>query len=327
MRRRDVISLLGGAAVLWRGIAWGQKGPKPARIGFLGLRPSSAFASRIEALWAGLHQLAYVEGKNLVIEYQWADTVDQLPELAALMVRTKVDLIFAPVSTFVEPARQATKTIPIVFASHADPVGLGHVQSLAHPGGNITGFSMLLTEMAAKELEILHEALPGAARIGVLWNPTTPSHELALQSIHAAAESLRVELYPVPTRQVDDFDAALAALIAEKVNCFVALASPVTYLDSGMRLAQLALQRGLAGMFGFKENVEAGGFMSYSADILDLYRRSAVYIDKILKGAKPADLPVEQASKYELLINLKTARALGIEIPPMLLARADEVIE
>jgi putative ABC transport system substrate-binding protein len=327
MRRRDVISLLGGAAVLWRGIAWGQKGPKPARIGFLGLRPSSAFANRIEALWAGLHQLGYVEGKNLVIEYQWADTVDQLPELAALMVRTKVDLIFAPVSTFVEPARQATKTIPIVFASHADPVGLGHVQSLAHPGGNITGFSMLLTEMAAKELEILHEALPGAARIGVLWNPTTPSHELALQSVHAAAESLQVELYPVPTRQVDDFDAALAALIAEKVNCFVALASPVTYLDSGMRLAQLALQRGLAGMFGFKENVEAGGFMSYSADILDLYRRSAVYIDKILKGAKPADLPVEQASKYELLINLKTARALGIEIPPILLARADEVIE
>ena len=284
-------------------------------------------ANRIEALWAGLHQLGYVEGKNLVIEYQWADTVDQLPELAALMVRTKVDLIFAPVSTFVEPARQATKTIPIVFASHADPVGLGHVQSLAHPGGNITGFSMLLTEMAAKELEILHEALPGAARIGVLWNPTTPSHELALQSVHAAAESLQVEFYPVPTRQVDDFDAALAALIAEKVNCFVALASPVTYLDSGMRLAQLALQRGLAGMFGFKENVEAGGFMSYSADILDLYRRSAVYIDKILKGAKPADLPVEQASKYELLINLKTARALGIEIPAILLARADEVIE
>ena len=327
MKRRHVLSLLGGAAASWQGIAWGQKGPKPARIGFLGLRPSSAFANRIKALWAGLHQLGYVEGKNLVIEYQWADTVDQLPELAALMVRTKVDLIFAPVSTFVEPARQATKTIPIVFASHADPVGLGHVQSLAHPGGNITGFSMLLTEMAAKELEILHEALPGAARIGVLWNPTTPSHELALQSVHAAAESLQVELYPVPTRQVDDFDAALAALIAEKVNCFVALASPVTYLDSGMRLAQLALQRGLAGMFGFKENVEAGGFMSYSADILDLYRRSAVYIDKILKGAKPADLPVEQASKYELLINLKTARALGIEIPPILLARADEVIE
>jgi putative ABC transport system substrate-binding protein len=327
MKRRHVLSLLGGAAVSWRGIAWGQKGPKPARIGFLGLRPASSFASRIEALWAGLHQLGYIEGKNLVIEYQWADTVDQLPELAALMVRTKVDLIFAPASTFVEPARRATKTIPIVFASHADPVGLGHVQSLAHPGGNITGFSMLLTEMAAKELEILHEALPGAARIGVLWNPTTPSHELALQSVHAAAESLQVELYPVPTRQVDDFDAALAALIAEKVNCFVALASPVTYLDSGMRLAQLALQRGLAGMFGFKENVEAGGFMSYSADILDLYRRSAVYIDKILKGAKPADLPVEQASKYELLINLKTARALGIEIPPILLARADEVIE
>src|SRR6202030_1320001 len=310
MRRRDFIAAFGGAAAAWP-LATRAQQRAMSVIGFLGLQPASAFAPRIEALRKGLRELGYVEGKNLLIDFQWADTVDQLPGIVRRLVDSRVDLIFAPSSTFVEPARQATKTIPIVFASHADPVGLGHVQSLAHPGGNITGFSMLLTEMAAKELEILHEALPGAARIGVLWNPTTPSHELALQSVHAAAESLQVELYPVPTRQVDDFDAALAALIAEKVNCFVALASPVTYLDSGMRLAQLALQRGLAGMFGFKENVEAGGFMSYSADILDLYRRSAVYIDKILKGAKPADLPVEQASKYELVINLKTAKTLN----------------
>jgi putative ABC transport system substrate-binding protein len=327
MRRRDFITAIATSAAAWPIMTRGQEKPKISRIGFLGLHPASSFASRIEALWSGLHQLGYVEGENLIIEYQWADTVDQIPQLAALLVRMNVDLIFAPVSTFVEPARQATKTIPIVFASHADPVGLGHVQSLAHPGGNITGLSMVLTEVAAKELEILHDAIPSATRIGVLWNPTTPSHEPAMQAVAAAAETLKLGLYPVPTRHVDDFDAAASSLVSEKINCFLALASPVTYPDAGTHLIQLALQHQLAGMFGFKENAQAGGLMSYSADILDLYRRSAVYIDKILKGANPADLPVEQASKYELVINLKTAKAIGLTIPPTLLARADGVIE
>jgi putative tryptophan/tyrosine transport system substrate-binding protein len=327
MRRREVIKLLGGAAALRPLGARAQQASKIPKVGFLGLKPASSFASRIEALWTGLHQLGYVEGKNLLIEYEWADTVDRLPELAAFLVNMKVDLIFAPVSTFVEPARQATKTIPIVFASHADPVGLGHVQSLSHPGGNITGFSMLLTELSAKELEILHEAVPQAERIGVLWNPTTPSHEPAMLAIHEAAKSLGLKLHPVPTRTVEDFDGAFAAMTAENANAFLVVASPMSYSDRGMRLAQLALRHRLPGMFGFKENAEAGGLMSYSADILDLYRRSATYIDKILKGAKPADLPVEQASRYELVINLKTARALGLTVPPMLLARADAVIE
>jgi putative ABC transport system substrate-binding protein len=328
MRRRDVLSLLGGAAASWpRPLGAQQTHQIVPKMGFLGLEPASGFATRIEALWMGLHQLGYVEGKNLIIEYQWADTVDQLPALAAQLVRMKVDLIFAPVSTFVEPARRATTKIPILFASHADPVGLGHVQSLAHPGGNITGFSMLLTELAAKELEILHDAIPAAKQIAVLWNPTTPSHGRALQSATAAAAALGVEAFPVPTRQVNDFDAAVAAIVVARINCFLALASPITYPNVGTHLIQLALQHRLAGMFGFKENAEAGGLMSYSADVLDLYRRSAVYIDKILKGAKPADLPVEQASKYELVINLKTAKALAVEIPPQVLARADEVIE
>jgi putative ABC transport system substrate-binding protein len=304
MKRREFIGLLGGAVVLWPRGERAQKASKIPKIGFLGLKPASTFASRIESLWTGLHQLGYVEGKNLLIEYEWADTVDQLPELAALLVNMKVDLIFAPASTFVEPARQATKTIPIVFANHADPVGVGHVQSLSHPGGNITGFSMLLTDLSAKELEILHEAVPQAKRIGVLWNPTTPSHKPALHAIHEAAESLGLKLQPVPTRTVEDFDGAFAAMIAEDANAFLVLASPMSYSDRGMRLAQLALRHRLPGMFGFKENAEAGGLMSYSADILDLYRRSAIYIDKILRGAKPADLPVQQASRYELVINL-----------------------
>jgi putative tryptophan/tyrosine transport system substrate-binding protein len=326
LKRREFITLLGGA-VAWPSAGRAQQAPKIAKIGFLGLSPASSFATRIEALWMGLQQLGYVEGKNLIIEYQWADTVDQLPQLATLLVRMNVDLIFAPVSTFVEPARQATKTIPIVFASHADPVGVGHVQSLAHPGGNITGLSMVFTEIAAKELEILHEAIPNATRIGVFWNPTTPSHAPAMRAVAAAGEWLKLGLYPVPTRHVDDFDAAIASLISEKINYFLVLASPITYSNTGMHLIQLALRHRLAGMFGFKENSQAGGLMSYSADILDLYRRSAVYIDKILKGAKPADLPVEQASKYELVINLKTAKALGLDVPLSLMIRADEMIE
>jgi putative tryptophan/tyrosine transport system substrate-binding protein len=326
MKRREFITLVGSAAILPLA-AWAQQPSKLAKIGFLGLNPASSFMTRIEALWKGLHQLGYVEGKNLLIEYQWADAVDQLPECAAQLVRMKVDLIFAPVSTFVEPARQATKTIPIVFASHADPIGVGHVQSLAHPGGNATGLSMLSTELAAKALEILHEAIPQSKRIGILWNPTTPSHGPAMQSVQDAAASLGVRLYPAPTRRIEDFENAFASILGADADGVLVLASPMSYSDRGMLLAQLALKYRLPAMFGFKENAEAGGLMSYSADILDLYRRSAVYIDKILKGANPADLPVEQASKYELVINLKTAKTLNLEIPAGLLARADKFIE
>jgi ABC-type uncharacterized transport system substrate-binding protein len=326
MRRREFIAAI-AATVTWPLGLHAQQPSKTAKIGFLGLNPASSFATRIEALWKGLHQLGYIEGKNLLIEYQWADAVDQLPECVAQLVRMKVDLIFAPVSTFVEPARQATGTIPIVFASHADPIGVGHVQSLAHPGGNATGLSMLSTELAAKALEILHEAIPRSKRIGILWNPTTPSHGPALQSVQDAAASLGVRLYPAPTRRVEDFESAFASILSANADSLLVLASPMSYSDRGMLLAQLSLKYRLPAMFGFKENAEAGGLMSYSADILDLYRRSAVYIDKILKGASPADLPVEQASKYELVINLTTAKALDLEIPAGLLARADKFIE
>jgi ABC-type uncharacterized transport system substrate-binding protein len=225
--------------------------------------------------------------------------VDQLPELAAELVRMNVDIIFAPASTFVEPARQATKTIPIVFANHADPLGTGHVATLARPGGNITGLSVLMTDLAAKNLEILKEALPQITRIGVLWNPTTPSHVPALKSVEAGAEKLGIELRMVPARTIEDFDGAYATMTQEHVGGFLVLGGPSSYAENGVRLAELALKYRLPGIFWFKENAEAGGLMSYSADMLDLYRRSAVYIDKILKGAKPADLPVEQASKYE----------------------------
>jgi putative tryptophan/tyrosine transport system substrate-binding protein len=320
MRRREFIMLLGGAAVAWPLAARGQQAKTP-RIGFLGLAPEF---SGVEALRAGLSDLGYIEGANIVIEWRWAEKVDQLPELAAELVRMNVNVIIAPSSTFVEAARQATTSIPIVFAVHADPVGLGHVASLARPGGNVTGLSMLLTELAAKELEMMKEAVPRATRIGVLWNPTTPSHERALKAIEAAGEKLGVELRMVPAQTLEDFEGAFSNMVGE--DAFLVVASPLIVAQR-VPLARLALKHRLPGMFPFKENVEAGGLMSYGADRDDLYRRAAAYVDKILKGVKPAALPVEQASKYQLVINLTTAKAVGIEIPPTLLARADEVIE
>jgi putative ABC transport system substrate-binding protein len=280
----------------------------------------------VEALRAGLRDLGWVEGKNLVIEFRWAQRVDQLPELAAELVQMNVDIVFAPSSTFVEAARKATQSIPIVFALNADPVGLGHVARLARPGGNITGLTMQSTELNTKQLEILKEAVPQSTRFGVLWNPSTPSHQLGLPAVEAAGETLGVTLIAVPARTVEDFEPALAAMEHQRVGGFLDLASPLSYSER-VRLAELALQHRLPGMFGIRANAEAGGLMSYAADINDLHRRAAAYVDKILKGANPADLPVEQASKFELVINLKTAKAIGVEIPPIVLGRADEVIE
>jgi putative ABC transport system substrate-binding protein len=326
VRRREFITLFGGATAMWPLAARAQQAGNLPRIGYLGFGPASAYDTRLEALRAGLRDLGHVEGKNIIIEFRWADRVDQLPELAAELVRMKVDVIFANSSTLVEPARQATQTIPIVFSNHADPVGIGHVASLPRPGGNITGLSMLLTDLVAKELEILSEALPQAKQIGVLWNPTTPSHTPAVRAVEDAAKKLGVRLILVPVRVAGDFDAAFGTMVQEGAAGFLVVPSPLS-TSYRTKLAELALKNRLPAMYGHKDYVEAGGLMSYGADIVDLNRRAAVYIDKILKGTKPADLPVEQASKYQLAINLKTAKALGLTIPPMLLARADEVIE
>ena len=326
MKRREFITLIGGAASAWPLAARAQQPGKVPRVGFLGLAPASASASRVEALRAGLRDHGYVEGKDIVIEFRWAEGVEQLPELAAELVRMNVDVIFAPSSTFVEPARQATKTIPIVFALHADPVGVGHVASLARPGGNITGLSSLLTELGAKELEILKEAVPQARRIGVLWNPTTPSHQPALKAVEAAGAKLGVQLLTAPLSKVEDFDEAFSLMRRERVDGFLCLSSPL-FFSQRARLAQLAIKHRLPGMFGDVEYVEAGGLMGYRADLNDQVRRSAFYIDRILRGARPADLPVEQPTKFTLAINLRTAKEIGLTIPESFLLRADKVIE
>jgi putative ABC transport system substrate-binding protein len=293
------------------------------RVGLLGTAPSAA----TEAFEAELRRLGWTDGQNLVIEKRWMrGRPDQLPALAAELVGLNPAVILATASSQVEPLRKLTARIPIVFASHGDPVGLGHVQSLARPGGNITGVSHLMSDLNPKMLELLKEALPAATRVGVLWNPTTPSHEPALKALKAVAPQLGVQLHLAEARLAEDFAGAFAALSREQVQAVLVVAAPVTFSERAP-LAELGLRHRLPTVFLYRQNAEAGGLMSYGPDIVDSLRQSASYVDKILRGAKPADLPVGQASKYDLVINLKTARAIGVSISPALLQRADQVIQ
>ncbi len=327
VRRREFVACFGTALFAWPLVARAQPPVKIARLGYLGFGTPAGSAGRVEALRAGLREVGYVEGKNLVIEFRWAGTVGQLNEAAAELARMKVDIIFATSSTESEPARRATGTIPIVFATHADPESAGHVASLARPGGNMTGLADIQTVITPKRLELLKETVPQATRFGVLWSPTAPSGRPFLEAAETASKQLRAPLVTAGVSTVADFDGAFAKMTQGRVGAVLVHACALTARDNRPLLAEVALKHRLPTMFGVRENVVAGGLMSYAPDHLDLTRRAAVYIDKILKGAKPAELPVEQASKYQLVINLKTARALGLSIPPSILARADEVIE
>jgi len=327
MRRREVIAFAGTALFAWPLVARAQQRAKIARPGYLGFGTPAASANRVEALRTGLRDLGYVEGKNLVIEFRWSSTVEQMHEAAAELARMKVDVIFATSSTESEPARRATSTIPIVFATHADPVGVGHVASLARPGGNMTGLADIQAMTTPKRLEILKETLPQANRFGVLWSPTAPSYRPVLDAAETAKGKLGVQLVTVSVSTVADFDGAFARMAQQRVDGVFVVGSTLTHRLNRPLLAELAMKHRLPTIFGARDNVVAGGLMSYAPDHNDLTRRAAVYIDKILKGANPGDLPVEQASKYQLVFNLKTARALGLTIPPSILARADEVIE
>jgi putative ABC transport system substrate-binding protein len=325
MRRREFITLIGAAAA-WPRAARTQQSANVPRIGFLRVGPASSNASRVKALRIGLRDLGYVEGTNIIFEFRWPETVEQLSAFAAELVRMNVDIIVAPSSTEVGAVRPLTKTIPIVFATHADPVTLGHVASLSRPGGNATGLTNQMTDITAKEFEILKEVVPHATRFGVLFTPTAPSYVPFLQTAEASGIKLHIALYKAPVSSGDDFDAVFAAMALERVDGVVVHGAALTASHGG-RLAELALKHRLPTVFVVRDNVEAGGLMSYGADVLDLTRRAAIYIDKILKGAKPADLPVEQATKFELLVNNKTAKAIGLTIPESFLLRADEVIE
>jgi putative ABC transport system substrate-binding protein len=303
-----------------------QQSGKVYRIGFLWDTPA-VWPHALQAFREGLRDLGWVEGQNIVVEYRWAEgRFERLPGLVEELVRVKVDLIVAPTSIYTGAAKRTTSTIPIVFASHADPIGSGHVGSLARPGTNATGLTIVMSETMAKSLELLKATVPGLSRVSVIWDPATPSHRPGLKAVEDTGRALGLRLHTLAVGSAAEFDSAFAAIVQERAGAVLVLSTPL-FIGGAKRLAELALTHKLPTMFGPREHVEAGGLLSYSPDRADLYRRAASYVDKILKGANPADLPVQQATKFELVINLKTAKALRLTIPPLVLARADEIIE
>jgi len=302
-----------------------QQTRKVYRVGFVWDSPT-VWPHALDAFRQGLRDLGWIEGQNIVIEYRWAEgRFERLPGLMEELVRLKVDLIVAPTSIYTGAAKRATSTIPIVFVSHADPIGSGHVSSLARPGANATGLTIIMSETMAKSLELLKATIPGLTRVAVIWDPATPSHAPGLKAVEAVGRTLGIALQPLAVRSAADFAGTFSAIVREGAGAVLVLSTPL-FMGEAAQLADLALMYKLPTMFGPRENVEAGGLMSYGPDRADLYRRAAAYVDKILKGANPADLPVQQATKFELVVNLKTAKALGLTIPQSVLLRAGEVI-
>jgi putative tryptophan/tyrosine transport system substrate-binding protein len=302
-----------------------QPGKVP-RIGFLITSSPAAIAPRMDAFRQGLHEHGYVEGKNIVIEPRYADgKFDQLPALAAELVRLKVDVIVTSGPTATRPAKGATSTIPIVMTFDDDPVGSGFVTSLARPGGNITGLSTLSPEISGKQLELLKEILPKLARVAVVGTSTRQGTAQSLKEMEPAAGALVLKLQYIDIENPKDIESAFRAATKERADALLVLQSPV-FNSQRAQIADLALKSRLPATYPRREFVEDGGLMSYGVSISDLDRRAASYVDKILKGAKPTDLPVEQPTKFELVINLKTAKQIGLTIPPNVLARADRVI-
>jgi putative ABC transport system substrate-binding protein len=273
-----------------------------------------------------MRELGYVEGQNILVEGRWyGERTDRLPDLANELVRLKVDIIVAGAAPAPEAARRATSTIPIVMVNHNDPVGSGLVASLARPGRNVTGMSTLSTELIGKRLQLFKEAIPGISRVAVLSNPSIPSQALELKEAKVAAGLLKVQLQLLEARAPGDFAGAFSAMTKERADGVIIITSSMFYAER-TRIAKLAAESRVPAIYGAKEFAEAGGLMTYGIDLHESFRRATVFVDKILKGAKPADLPVEQPTKFELLINLKTAKALGLMIPHSLLVRADEII-
>ena len=326
-RRAFLGTLAAGALAAPGGLRAQQTGRVP-RIGWLGGPSRESAQPFVQPFLEGLKDLGWVEGQNIAIEWRFAGgQADRLPGLARELVQLNVDLIVVPSTPTAMAAKNATRTIPLVSVGGNDPVALGLVASLAQPGGNITGLTISLgPEIAGKQLDLLKGAVPSISRMAALWNPTTPGNALALKEAEAAARGLGVELYPLEARSVGNFDGAFATMTARRTGALLVLAD-VMFVTHRVRLARLAAKNRLPAMYPQKEFVQDGGLMSYGASNTDNFRRAAIYVDKILKGARPADLPIERPTKFELVINLKTANALGLTIPPSLLQRADEAIQ
>jgi putative tryptophan/tyrosine transport system substrate-binding protein len=325
MKRRDFITLLGGAAA-WPLAAGAQQTAKPPTIGLMVPSTPLIESQRVAAFLQRLRQLGWIENRNVAIEYRWAEgRSERFVEIAAEFVQLKVDIIVASTTLAVIAAKQATAIIPIVIATANDPVGTGLVASLARPGGNVTGLSNQMADTAAKRLELVQEVVLGLRRLAILGNVGNPGAVLEMGEVQAAARTLALEVVTLEIRRAEDIGPAFEGAKGRADALYVA-ADPLAN-SNRVRINTLALAARLPTMQGVREYVEAGGLMSYGPNIADGYRRAADYVDKILRGAKPGDIPVEQPTKFDLVLNLTTAKALGLDVPPTLLARADEVIE
>jgi putative ABC transport system substrate-binding protein len=328
MTRRDLIAFLGSTAAAWPLRARAQQTPMPL-IGFLGGTSADTFADRLRAFRQGLTDVGYVEGETVGIEYRWGDNqIDRLPELAAELVRRKVAVIVATGGAPASFAAQAaTTTIPIIFGVAENPVRLGLVASVARPGGNLTGVNFISNELAAKRLELLRELVPGAARVAVFVNPANvTTTETTLRDLEPAARAFGLQMHVLNASTSGEIDTAFASFVRERPDA-IFVSQDVFFVSRRVQLANLASRHAVPMASGSRDIAEVGGLMSYGANIADAHRQIGIYTGRILKGAKPADLPVVQASKFELVINAQTARMLGVSVPPTLLALADEVIE
>ena len=326
MRRREFVALVGGAAVGWPLAARAQQPAKLPTIGYLGSNVASVDSRRLPGFVQRLRELGWVEGRTIAIQYRWAEgRNERFAEIAAEFVRLSVNVIVTNATAPTAAAKQATSVIPIVFAAAADPVATGLVASLGHPGGNVTGLSMQGTDTTSKRLELLREVVPHLRRLAVLGNGGSPNVALEIGEVQAAARTLGIVVVTFDIRRAEDIAPALEALKERSEALYLCLDPLMT--TNRVRIITLAQRAKLATMYSLREFVEAGGLMSYGPDIPDQYRRAADFVDKILRGAKPADIPIEQPTKFDLVINMTTAKALGIAVPPTLVARADEVIE
>jgi putative tryptophan/tyrosine transport system substrate-binding protein len=326
VRRREFVTLLGRAAVAWPLVATAQQPGTPPTIGFLGSSTAISQGAWAAAFVQRLRELGWIEGRTIKIEYRWGEgRPDRFVEIAAEFVRLQVDVIFAMATEPALAAKQATAVIPIVCPVAGDPIGSGLVASLARPGGNVTGLSSQSRDLGAKRLEHLLEILPNLRRLALLVNAEARAGMLEMKEVEAAAQTMGIDILPLKIRRTEDIAPAIGALKGRSDALYV-VADPLANLNR-KRINTFALVAHVATMYGQREYIEAGGLMSYGPNYLDLNRRAGDYVDKILRGAKPSDLPVEQPTKFDLALNLITAQALGLEIPPTLLARADEVIE
>jgi putative tryptophan/tyrosine transport system substrate-binding protein len=327
MDRRSFVSTTAGTLLVVAFPAHAQTTTKVPRIGVLFTGTPATAAEVSEGFNQGLRERGYVEGKNILVERRFGDAKpERLSELAADLLRLKVDVIVTSVDEAIAAIKRQTKTIPIVMAAASDPVATGFVASLARPGGNITGLTGLSPELNAKRLELLKEVVPGLTRVAIMWDPTIRGALLEYKTTEEAARSLRVQLQSVEVSVADDIDLAFPAFTTGHAEALIVVSSTLT-LDKRGQIASLALKNRLPSINGPRTFPEAGGLMAYGSSLVDRWQRAATYVDKILKGAKPGELPIEQPTKFELVINMKTAKALGLTIPPSLLRRADEVIQ